>query len=329
MPSLLLLFFAVISSSALMSMTEAALLSLPLMRARVLLQENRKNAKILLEIKEDIHITIASLVIVNNGINIAGSIFIGQRVSAIFGSDWLGLSAVILTLLIIIFGEVIPKTIGERYKIKLSLLFAKPVKILVSVLRPVVKLILSLERPFTKNLHSPMPKVTEEEIKMMLKLGHDEGTVEMDEHVLCTRVFKLNDVKAAQIMRPIDQIHALPAHKTLEEVKDAIINSKVSRIAVYDKDPLDIVGMVQHRILLREIAKDNYKAFVKDFMAPPIFVNSLTTADSLLEKFQAYRQHLFIVQDATGKDVGLVTMEDVLEELFGEIFDEKDGIKPS
>ena len=163
---------------------------------------------------------------------------------------------------------------------------------------------------------------------MMLKLGRAEGTVEMDEEVLCNRVFKLNDVSAMQIMKPMNQIYALPAEKTLADVKDDIINSRFSRIAVYAKDPLDIVGTVQHRILLREIAKDNYQAKVRDFMVDPIFVNRFTKADTLLEKFQAYHQHLFIVQDSKGKDVGLVTMEDVLEELFGEIYDEKDVIKP-
>ena len=159
---------------------------------------------------------------------------------------------------------------------------------------------------------------------MMLKLGRDAGTVEMDEEVLCNRVFKLNDVRAMQIMKPIAQFYALPASQTLGEVKDNIINSRFSRIGVYDKNQLDIVGIVQHRILLREIAKDNYKAKVKDFMTEPIFVSSLTKADALLEKFQAYQQHLFIVEDFQGKHVGLITMEDVLEELFGEIYDEKD-----
>ena len=187
-------------------------------------------------------------------------------------------------------------------------------------------LIIQMTKPFVQD--SKLPRVTEDEIKMMLKLARAEGTVEMDEEVLCNRVFKLNDVRAAQIMKPMDQIYALPAHKTLADVKEDIINSRFSRIAVYDKDPLDIVGTVQHRILLREIAKDNYQAHVRDFMKEPIFVNWFTKADALLEKFQVYHQHLFIVQDSKGKDVGLVTMEDVLEELFGEIYDEKDVIKP-
>lgn len=328
MLALIILISAVVVGSALLSMIEAALLSLPMVQARAFFQENRKNSKDLLAIKKDIHITIASLVIINNIISVAGPFFIGQQVLFIFGKYWIGWAAAALTVILIIFGDIIPKTLGERYKVSLSLFFAKPVRALVWIFSPVVKLILRLERPIVRKLAvSPMPKVTEEEIKLMLQLGREEGTVEMDEQMLCLRVFKLNDVHAAQIMKPIDQIYALPAHKTLEELKETITSSGFTRIAVYDKDPLDIVGMVQQWVLLREIAKDNYRAQVGDFMTKPIFVNLTTKADTLLEKFQAEQQHLFIVRDAAGKNVGLVTMEDVLEELFGEIYDEKDRVK--
>ena len=325
--SLSMLLLTVVLGSAVLSMVEAAVLSLPLVRARLLAEENRHNAKILLHIKQNIHITVASIVIVNNAINISGSIFIGQKVTALFGDYWLAIAAVALTFLIIVFGEVIPKTLGERYKIAVSLFFARPLQILVWIFTPVVKAILKLELPLTRKYNLPMPKVTEEEIKLMLRLGRDAGTVEMDEELLCTRVFKLNDLRALQIMKSIDQVYALPADKTLKDVKEAIINSPFSRVAVYDKDPVDIVGIVQHRILLREIAKDKYDARVRDFMHQPIYINQLTKADTLLEMFQAYNQHLFIVQNNAGQDVGLITMEDVLEELFGEIYDEKD-IKP-
>ncbi|HQP10468.1 MAG TPA: hemolysin family protein [Candidatus Omnitrophota bacterium] len=325
MVTLFTLFLSIVFASALCSMSEAALLSLPLMRARILNEEKRPNSKDLLFIKENITDTIAAIVLMNNAINIVGSIFIGQQVVLRFGNQWLGIASTVITFTIIIVSEMIPKMIGERYKINLSLFFAKPIRWLVWLLRPLVFLLLAITKPFVRA--PKIPRATEDEIRMMLKLGRAEGTVEMDEEVLCNRVFKLNDVRAAQIMRPMEQICALPADKTLAEAKDDIINFRFSRIAVYDKDPLDIVGTVQHRLLLSELAKDNYQAKIRDFMTKPIFVDSMTKADALLEKFQLYHQHLFIVQDARGKDIGLVTMEDVLEELFGEIYDEKDAVK--
>ncbi|MCK5178958.1 MAG: DUF21 domain-containing protein, partial [Candidatus Omnitrophica bacterium] len=255
---------SIIVFSGLCSMSEAAVLSLPLVRARILHEEKRRHSRDLLYIKENITYAIASIVIVNNAINIVGSIFVGQQIAVRFGNQWLGVASTVLTFSIIVVSEIIPKTIGERYKVSLSLFFARPLRVLLWLFRPLVVLIIQMTKPFVSD--RKLPRVQEEEIRMMLKLARAEGTVEMDEEVLCNRVFKLNDVRAIQIMKPMDQIYALPAHKTLADVKDDIINSRFSRIVIYDKDPLDIVGTVQHRILLREIAKDNYQAHVRDFM---------------------------------------------------------------
>ena len=324
--AVLISVLAILGSSALLSMSEAAILSLPLVRVRVLFEQKKRHAKALLAIKEDITYTIATIVILNNTINIIGSIFVGQLVAHLFGDEWLGIVSGVLTFGIVVVGEIIPKVIGERYKATISLLAARPVRILTVVLHPLVWTIMKMTHPFTRS-DDRIPKISEDEIKMMLRIGHAEGSVEMDEAVLCQRVFKLNDVRAFQIMKPINQIYALPADKTLTELKEEIINAPYSRIAVFQKDPVDIVGTVQQSALLREIARDNYQANVGDFMVPPVFVNYLTKADSLLEKFQASKQHLFIVQDTAGRDMGIVTLEDVLEELFGEIYDEKDALK--
>lgn len=326
MVGLIFLFIGVLTASALCSMTEAALLSLPFFRVQVLLKRGNPRARDLVYLKENVNPAISSIVVVNNAVNIIGSIFIGQRIAVLFGQEWLAPASAFITFMIIVAAEIIPKTVGERYKTTISLLVAKPVRVLIWLLKPMMHFINLLTKPFIRE--HKLSHVSEEEIKVMLEMGRDMGTVEMDEEVLCKRVFRLNDVRAYQVMRPISQIYALPAEKTLSDLKENIINSRFSRIAVYDKDPSDFVGMVQQRVLLREIARDNYEAKVRDFMTDPIFVRHETKADALLEKFQAFHQHLFIVQDDAGKDIGIVTMEDVLEELFGEIYDERD-IKPT
>jgi len=320
--SLLILFLSVLTASALCSLVEAAVLSLPFVRAKVLNEQGKPGARDLLYLKEHIDKTLATIVILNNTINIIGSIFVGQHASLLFGEQWLGVISAIITFIIIVAGEIIPKTIGERYKTTLSLLVAKPLRWVVWFMQPIVDIVMGVTKPFLRKRN--LPRITEEEIKMMLKIGRDAGVVESDEEILCNHVFRLNDLKAYQMMKPISQIYALQAKAKLSEIKEGIIGSRFSRIAVYDKDPLDIVGVVQHRVLLREIAKDNYDALVQDFITEPIFISHSTKADTLLEKFRTYHQHLFIVQNETGKNIGLITMEDVLEELFGEIYDEKD-----
>jgi len=303
-------------------MTEAAILSLPLFKARVLSEQKRKSSKDLLIIKKDIHSAVATIVIINNAINIIGSIFVGRMVTSIFGSQWLGIASATLTFFIIIVSEVIPKTIGEHYKVTISLMLAKPLRAVIFIFKPIVSVIALITVSLRRK--SSLPRITEEEIKAMLRLGERDGTVEVDEHVLCNRVFKLNDLKASQMMKPLDRVYGLRRDRTLAEAKDAILGSPYSRIIIYGKDESDIVGISQHRTLLLELSKDNYGALVKDFMVEPIFVGENERADGLLEKFQAYRQHLFVVKNKAGKNIGIVSMEDVLEELFGEIYDERE-----
>lgn len=303
-------------------MTEAAVLSLPLIRARILREKKRKGSRDLLYVKENIHSAVATIVILNNAVNIIGAVFVGQMVAKIFGNQFLGVFSAVLTFAIIIISEVIPKTIGEHYKVPVCLATAKTLRALMWVFKPLVKSIGVLMKPFSGRVRHPW--VTEEEIKILLRLGRDAGTVELDEETLINRVFKLNDLVARQMMRPIENIYALDGNRTLLEEKERIINSTHSRVAVYEKDISDIIGICQQRALLKEIANDNDNTRVRDFMSVPVFVNENEKADGLLEKFRAYHQHLFIVRDARNRNIGIISMEDVLEELFGEIYDEKD-----
>jgi len=304
-------------------MVEAAVLSIPLMRVRVLYEEKRRFSQDLLLIKEDIHTAVATIVILNNAINIIGSIFVGHRVAGYFGSEWLGIFSAVLTFAIIILSEIMPKTIGESNKVPVSLWSAKSLRFLMWIFRPFITVVIFVIKPLRKA--SGKPTVTEKEIKAMLRLGRDIGTIELDEETLINRVFKLNDLRASQMMKPIEKICAFPADKTLREAKDEIINAPYSRLAVYEGNNVqNIIGVCQHRKLLREIANDNYDVKIKDCMVRPIFVSENERADNLLDKFRLFNQHLFIVRDSLNKNIGIVTMEDVLEELFGEIYDEKD-----
>jgi len=304
-------------------MTEAAILSLPFIRARILSEKKKKGAQDLLFIKEHIHSAVATIVILNNAVNIIGAVFVGQMASKIFGNQFLGIFSAVLTFAIIVIAEVIPKTIGEHYKAPISLGSAKILRILMWIFNPVVRSIGLLMVPFRKK--SKRPWVTEEEIKILLRLGRSAGTVELDEETLINRVFKLNDLNARQMMKPLENIYALDGTRTLLEEKERIMDSPYSRIAIFVKSPSNIVGISQQRTLLKEIANDNHNVQVKKFISKPVFVDEDEKADGLLDKFRSYHEHLFIVRNKQKKNIGIVTMEDVLEELFGEIYDERDA----
>jgi CBS domain containing-hemolysin-like protein len=321
MPFLIVLILGVLFASGICSMTEAAILSLPLIRARIMYEKKRKGASDLLFIKENIHSAVATIVILNNAINIMGAVFVGQMAAKFFGNQFLGIFSAVLTMAIIIVAEVIPKTIGEHHKAAVSLASAKILRVLMWLFNPVVKSMSLLMAPFRRKRKRPW--VTEEEIKILLRLGRASGTVELDEETLINRVFKLNDLTAHQMMKPIENIYALDGHRTLLEEKEHIIDSPYSRIAVFEKTPSNIIGVSRQRMLLKEIANDNYNVQVKNFISKPVFVDENEKADSLLEKFRSYHRHLFIVKNRQKKNIGIVTMEDVLEELFGEIRAEK------
>lgn len=323
MVNVLLFSLAIIAASFACSMAEAAILSLPLIRARILVDKKRINARDVLYLKEHIAITVATIVIINNSINIIGAVFVGQQIAHIFGDRWLGFASGFFTFLIVVLGEMIPKALGERFKVPLSLFFAKPLRVLVLIFGPIVRIIMLLVSPWTGGQGAL--GVTEDEIKMMIKLGRDSGTIESHEEDLINQVFRLNDLTALQMMKPLKDVYMVPANKTLLEVRNLLSSCAYNRIVVYEgEDKSRIVGIVQHRVLLREILKDNFTDKIAAWMLRPIYVNQMIKADALLKKFQSFHQHLFVVQDNLGRNIGIITMEDVLEELFGEIYDEKD-----
>ena len=230
----------------------------------------------------------------------------------------------VMTFGIIVLSEIIPKTIGEQHKVTVSLAGAKVLRLLMFVFSPFIKMVTFIIKPIL-SASNKRNQITEKDIKAMLRIGRNSGTIEIDEETLINRVFKLNDLRAKQMMKPIESICAVPIDKSLKKLKDEIIDAPYSRLAVYKGDDVhNIVAVCQHRVLLREIAKDNYSALVSDFIREPIFVDENEKADNLLEKFRFYNQHLFIVRNGKKQNIGIITMEDVLEELFGEIYDEKD-----
>ncbi|NLE65625.1 MAG: HlyC/CorC family transporter [Elusimicrobia bacterium] len=308
--------------SAFCSLSEAAILSVPFIRTRILLEQGRRNAKDLVFVKENLPLAISSLVIINNVVNISGSLLVGEMIMDLFGSRWIGIISAFLTFCIIVVGEIIPKTIGERYKTAVSLFVSKPLRTIMFLLGPLVWCLDRMMGLFGKA--PKYPRVTEEEIRIMLRIGRDSGTVEIDEEVLCGRVFKLNDVRAGQIMTSLDKVYGFPADRTLDELRDQILECAFSRVVIYQKDLSDIVGVVQGGLLLRELAAGRGYLAVRELMMRPVFATERTPADTLMAMFQKFHQHLLIVQDKEGVNIGVVTMEDVLEELFGEIYDEND-----
>lgn len=322
MASLLLLTLIVICGSALCSCSETALLSVPLTRVRQLAQSNRRAALSLLKVREKVSRPIATLVIFNNLFNILGSIAIGRAAASVLGNTLLGIFSGFLTFLIIIFGEILPKTLGERYAEPISLLLAQPLIGLTFLFTPLVLVLEKVTDPFVQGQRRPI--TNELEIQLLARLGHQEGVIEEDELEMIQQVFRLNDVTASDLMTPRVTVTYLHGSDTLSEVKDDIIASPHSRLIVIGESPDDVLGIALKYELLTALVQAQGDSKVTDFLYPARFIPESLRADKLLKAFQAGREHLAVVVDEYGVMAGVVSLEDVLEVLIGEIVDETD-----
>lgn len=324
MSILIFAVLAVLISSALCSGTEAALFSVPMIKVRQLAEKNKASTRALLKVRENMQRPIATIVILNNIANIVGSIVVGGIATEVLGTKWLGLFSGALTFLVIIFSEIIPKTVGEQYCERISLFTARPLLLLTSFLTPLVWVVEKITSPLTKG--KPSFTTNESEIVLMTKIGQTEGVIEQDESEMIQKIFKLNDMRAKDLMTPRVTMTYLHKNATLEESKEAIIASPHSRIIVVDKTPDEVAGVVFKHELLIAMIENKYTSSLKDFIHKVTFVPDHAKADQLLSHFQENRQHIAVAIDEYSGVAGVVTLEDVLEVLTGDIVDETDKV---
>lgn len=321
MALLIIVSLVVIVASALASGSEAALFSITQSKVRAMAAAGKPGSKALLTIKKDMPKTIATIVIVNNIANIVGSGAVGAIAGSVFNSTAIGIFFALFTFLIIVFSEIIPKTFAESYADRIAIAIARPVHFLKMVFSPVVWVTERIAKPFRGNAKR---SVSEEEIKIMAQMGREEGIIEHDESKMIQRVFKLNDITADDMMTPWQLVEAVAGDKTLGVLREKILALRHSRVPIYGEQQDEILGVVLLKDLLSAIASDRFASTPSEYVQEPLFVQHDMLADDLLILFQRRQRHLGIVVDENRKLKGVVTLEDVLEELVGEITDEKD-----
>ncbi len=315
--------FIVLFASALCSGVEAALFSIPLLKARQLAENGKASSIALLEIRTSMNRPIAMIVILNNISNIVGSIIVGGLAAKTFGTEWLGLFSGILTFLVIVFAEIIPKTVGETHNEAIAKIVSRPVKFLTTLFTPIILLVEFLTKPLTNQTQSEI-STNEREIRYLAKVGAKEGVIESHEYSMLNGVFQLNDRTARELMTPRIALTTLPGKSTLDDVKKDIIGSEHSRMIVIGHSSDIILGVALRSDLLTAMVNGAYDSTVESFSSPPLEVDQHTLADTILPQFQQQRQHLAIVRDEFGSVAGVITLEDIIEELTGEIVDETD-----
>jgi CBS domain containing-hemolysin-like protein len=314
----------IIVGSALCSGSEAALFSVPIVKVRQLAEADVPAAHTLLRIRENMSRPIATIVILNNVFNIVGSIAVGTIAAHQLGSDWMGIFSALLTLAVIIGSEIVPKTIGERFADTIALFIARPVALLTMLMLPLVWSIERLVSPITRG---PIRPVTNEaEIQLLAQIGQQEGSIQGDEALLIQRAFRLNDLTAGMVMTPRVILTYVTANLTLAEARQRIIESSHSRILVIGDSIDDVKGLIFKTEFLLALVEGRDEQPLTCLLRDVQFVPETVRTDKLLTLFQESHEHLAVVVDEFGGVAGVVTLEDVLEVLTGEIVDETDRV---
>lgn len=328
METLLLAAFLVILISALCSGTEAALFSVPIMKVRQMLNEDTCKPKFklrteaLLKIREKMSRPIAMIVISNNIANIGGTTVVTILATNKY-DGWVGIISGSLTFMVIIFAEIIPKTIGEKHSLKIALFLARPTLLFTRIFTPVIILVELFTRPFTGK-DKLILSTDEREIRYMAQLGEEEGVIEADELEMLHGVFQLNDMDARALMTPRISLTCIDGDATINSVIDEVIESQHSRIVIVGESRDEVLGVVLKSKLLTAMIKGKGDDNVRLHGYDPVEVQHDMKADQILPIFQKSRQHLAIVRDEFGGVDGVITLEDIIEELTGEIVDETD-----
>ncbi|MBV6627926.1 MAG: HlyC/CorC family transporter [Rivularia sp. (in: Bacteria)] len=322
MLQLIFVVIFVISGSALCSGIEAALFSVSTLKIRQLAQSKNPSAVALLAIRENMNRPIATIVILNNIFNIVGSIITGSLAEEVFGDVWLGVFSGVLTFLIIICAEIIPKTVGERYAESISLLIAIPLAAITLIFTPLVWVLENITAPFTRG--KKQPTTNKAEIMLLADIAHQEGIIERDEAQMIQRVFQLNELTAADLMTPRTILTYLRGNLTLAEAKTDIISSQHTRIIVINETIDEVIGVALKQNLLTAMVEGRKTQKIGTLTRKVGFVPETIRADRLMRNFLEAREHLAVVVDEYGNVSGVITLEDVLEVITGEIVDETD-----
>jgi len=308
--------------SALFSGIETALMSLNMIKVNALVKQNKRGSKTLHRIKQSPHKLIITILIGNNLVNIGAASFATVVFTNLFGSSGIGIATGVMTFLILVFGEITPKTFATQNAERVSLVVARPVELLSILLSPLVKIFEYISRFMSKLLGSKgEEKLSEEELKTIVTMGAKEGILNREAAEMMHNVLEFKGTKVTDVMTPDVNIEMIDGKKKLKEVIDFIVKSPYSRYPVYSESKDKIIGILDVDDVLKYVKSGKLDIEVKSIIRPPFFVPESKEIDDLLTEFEGKKIPLAIVVNEYGDVSGLVTVEDILEEIVGNIFD--------
>ncbi len=321
----LLYLFLALSVSFLCSVLEAVLLSTPVSFIAMKEQEGARNASLMMRLKKDIDRPISAILSFNTIAHTVGSAGVGAEATRVFGDEWFGVISAILTLLILVFSEIIPKTIGSYYWRRLAMLSAPIIKTMIIIMYPLVWLSEFITKLVSKD-HQPL-SVSREEVAAMVSVGTEEGIFESQEKNIIQNLFKLDNITVGEIMTPRTVVVTAQENTNIKEFYADESKRTYSRIPVYGENTDFITGYVLKQTVLEELSEDKFDKELKEVRRPILAYNEETPVGDVWEEMLKGKEHIAQVQNEYGCFLGVVTMEDIIETIIGqEIVDEKDTV---
>ena len=316
--------FAAMAISALCSVLEATLLSTPISYITGLEDQGVKGAKRLKKLKQNSDRPISAILCVNTIANTVGASIVGSLVMDIYGSTWVGIFSAIFTLLILIFSEIFPKTIGSYYWRTLAIPASSIINALIFIAYPIVIVMEKLTKVVSSN--STQVSVSREDISAMVSVATEEEVIEKEEKKMIQNLLKLDELTAHEIMTPSAVVEMAEGNMTIREFYDSDLSH--SRIPVYDEENDEyVIGYVLRQEVLEKMAEDKFTAKLIDIARPIMTFSEETSVGDIWEKMLAKKEHISVILDEYGSLRGIVTLEDVIETMLGhEIVDEKDEV---
>lgn len=321
---LLLYLFLAIGVSFICSVLEASLMSTTLSYINLREEEGYKPAKLMKSFKVDTERPLAAILSLNTIANTVGAAGVGQQAAELFGSAWFGVCSGAMTVIILLLGEIVPKTVGTTYWKRLMGLTAYSIRVLIIMMWPIVKIIELVSRLFPEPDEAA---VSREEVIAMANVGEEEGVIEEDENKIIRNVMRLNEVKAYEVMTPRVVAAIAPEKMTLREYYDSDAYDHFSRIPVYADSQEFITGYVLRGDALEELTEDQFHKTLGEIKRPLLYFNEEMNVSDIFDAMLKEKSQIGVVIDEYGCLQGIITFEDVIETIFGlEIIDEMDVI---
>lgn len=320
-----IVFIAVlISFSAIFSATETAFSSANKIRLKNLAASGNKNAKRAIRIIDRFDKALTAILVGNNIVNIASTSLATVAFTRYLGEGSVGIATAVMTVVVLIFGEVVPKSLASEHAESLAMIMAAPLTFLITLLTPVIFFFTCLKKLVSKIVGSKgnQPSVTEEELMYLVEEIEDEGVLEEQESNLVKSALEFDEITIEEILVPRVNIVAVSLYEDVEKIKEVFLEEGYSRLPVYDKSIDDIVGIIRQPDFFANYLKD--KKDITEILKKPLYISEHKRISEVLMAMQKSKMHMAVVVDQYGGTEGIVTLEDIIEELVGEIYDESD-----